>query len=222
MLRIRVVILIFSLSAIGCDFQQKTQPSVLVVAVEGLSFESISCDSDATNERIIKDLKPFCEESVRFSHAFAPSTMSQATMSSLMTGLYPFDHGVHHNGAEFLPARMHTLAEGALGKGYHTLFVSGGAPIWRKSGLAQGFEIFDDTMDISPGHYYRPSGDVVKVATNWLEHESPNTPFLGVMYLSDLQFPQIATKNDEGEVREKTSDAQLEEVADSLASLCTG
>lgn len=219
MLLFRWISIAIMIALVSCELPRENQSSVLVVAVEGLSFDSLSCDADEITDRTFDGIRPFCEEAVRFSHAFAPSTMSQATMSSLMTGLYPFDHGVHHNGSDFLSAKFRTLAEGALSKGYHTLFVSGGAPIWRKSGLAQGFEVFDDTMDISLGNYYRPAGEVVKLAINWIDHESPSNPFLGVLFLSDLQFPQITTRTREGEVREKTADAQLEEVAESLGSL---
>jgi hypothetical protein len=216
---IRCLSVILILILMGCEFKHETQPSVLVIAVEGLSFESLSCDADETSERTQEGIRPFCEEAVRFSHAFAPSTMSQATMASLMTGLYPIDHGVHHNGGEFLSAHFRTLAEVALSKGYHTLFVSGGAPIWRKSGLAQGFEVFDDSVDIAPGTYYRSARDVIKTARSWIEHDSPSSPFLTVLFLSDLQFPQMTTYTREGEVREKSADAQIEEVAESVGSL---
>lgn len=211
--------LIFLISLAGCDLPRAKQPSILVVAVEGLSFDSLSCDSDEIDDRAYEGIRTLCEEGVRFSHAFAPSTMSQATMASLLTGLYPFDHGVHNNGSQFLSAKFKTLGEGALAKGYHTLFVSGGAPIWRKSGLAQGFEVFDDAMDIAPGTYYRPAEEVVRLAINWIEHDAGRAPFFSVLFLNDLQFPQISTKTLEGEVREKSADAQLEEVAESVQTL---
>jgi hypothetical protein len=210
MRRVAVRHLVHSISAIslvllwsGCDLPRESQPSVLVVAVEGLNFGALSCDSDEANGRFSENLRPFCEETVRFSHAFAPSTLAQPTMSSLMTGLYPIDHGVHNNGSDFLSAKFRTVAEAALNRDFHTLFVSGGAPIWRKSGLAQGFEVFDDVMDISIGNYYRPANEVVRIATNWADHESSNTPFFMTLYLNDLQF----------------SDNQVEHVTDSLAKL---
>lgn len=214
-----LVNLVFLISLVSCELPRASQPSILVVAVEGLSFESLSCDSDEEGDRTYQGIRALCEEGVRFSHAYTPSTMSQATMASLLTGLYPFDHGVHHNGSQFLSARFRTLAEGALTKGYHTLFVSGGAPIWRKSGLAQGFEIFDDAMEISSTNFYRPAGEVVKLATNWFDHEVGNAPFLAVLFMNDLQFPQITTRTAEGELREKSTDAQLEEVAESVEAL---
>lgn len=201
-------------SLAGCELARDREPSILVIAVEGLGFESLSCDTDES-----ENLKAFCEESVRFSHAFTPSPLSQATMTSLLTGLYPLDHGVRHNGDNFLSARFRTLAEGGLTRNYHTLFVSGGPPIWRKSGLAQGFEVFDDTMDLGPGVYYRPAEEVVRLATRWIDEQDDGRPTLSVLFVADLQFPGIATKTSEGEVRELSRKAQLEEVVESLGGL---
>ena len=202
----------------GCELNRSRQPSVLVIAVEGLGFEALGCDSEQ-GESSSEGLSAFCEESVRFSHAYAPSTMTVSTLASLMTGLYPNDHQVRNNGPDFLSARFRTLAEGALGKKYRTLFVSGGAPVWRKSGLAQGFEVFDDQVDVGPGLYYRPAEDVFRIATHWMDVDANGAPVFSVMFLADLQFPQIATKTDDGEIREKSSAAQLEEVTESLGYL---
>lgn len=198
----------------ACELTRDAQPSILLVAVEGLSFESVSCDSEE-----LEGLKAFCEESVRFSHAYTPSTMSQAAMASLLTGLYPFDHGVRHNGDGFLSARFRTLGEGALSRHYRTHFVSGGPPIWRKSGLAQGFEVFNDTMDLAPSVYYRPASEVVRLATQWIEAQDDGSPILSVLFFADLQFPETSTVTRDGEVREKSAKAQLAEVIESTGEL---
>jgi hypothetical protein len=205
----------------ACDLPRSSQPSVLVVAVEGLGFDKLSCDTESSPAAgpEASAFEILCQESVRFSHAYSPSTMSQATLASVMTGLYPFDHGVHHNGSDFLSAHSRTLAEGALSKGYRTLFVSGGAPIWRKSGLAQGFEIFDDNVDVALGTYYRPAADVFRIATSWLESEVGGKPFLTFAYLADLQFPQVATHSKDGETREKSAAGQLEEINESMGEI---
>ncbi len=219
MLMRRVVLLTLSIFITvglvgGCELARETQPSVLVIAVEGLGFESLSCDAED-----LEGLKIFCEESVRFSHAFTPSNMSQAAMASLLTGLYPFDHGVRHNGDNFLSARFQTLAEGALARRFRTQFVSGGPPLWRKSGLAQGFEVFDDAMDLGAGVYYRPAGEVVRLATRWLDEQTDGRPTLSVLFMADLQFPEFATRTAEGVLRETSEEGQVQEVVESLGTL---
>lgn len=212
-------VIVISLGALvsltSCEFRHDNKPSILVIAVEGLGFDSVNCDTEEGEEGI----QVFCGEAVRFSHTYTPSTMSQAGVASLLTGLYPFDHGVHHNGSDFLSAQMQTLGEVALAKGYRTIFVSGGPPIWRKSGLAQGFEVFDDSMDLGLGTYYRPVRDVFRIFMNWLDQQNENSPFVAFTFLSDLQFGSIATVDDEGEVREKSAVGQLEEIDESLSGL---
>jgi hypothetical protein len=216
MRRVVQAILLAAMVLPGCEFNPRSRPSILVVAVEGLGFDSLGCDSEQNDDGGYEGLRALCGEAVRFSHAFSPSTMSQASMASLLTGLYPVDHGVRNNGGDFLSARFQTLGEAALGRGYHTLFVSGGPPLWRKSGLAQGFEIFDDVVDVTPGLYYRPAGDVFRTVTRWIDQDTGTQPFLAVLFLADLQFPDIATRTDEGEIREKSPQAQLAEVIESF------
>lgn len=205
----------------GCNFTAESKPSILVVTVEGLGLDSFNCESDQLAERDMAGFKAFCEESIRFSHAFAPSSMSQPTLSSLLTGQNPIDHGVHHNGSQFLTASIETLPEVAVRNGFRTLFVSGGPPIWRKSGLVQGFEIFDDYVDVAPGRYYRPVGEVFQVFQSWLTREVESSPFLSVLYLPDLQFSVFATKATDGETRERSIRGQIAQVGESLGQLVT-
>lgn len=203
----------------GCELPRGGRPSVLVIAVEGLGVDAVPCDNEEVEAPGHQGFQVLCQEGVRFTHAFAPSTMSQATMASLLTGLFPFEHGIRNNGSVFLPARYKTLAEDALEKRYHTLFVSGGPPMWRKSGLAQGFEVFDDVMDLSPGNFYRPAPEVFKIATQWMDQNDDGRPFFTILFLADLQFPTVATTDDEGEARERSRAGQLEEIDESAGQL---
>lgn len=208
-----------ALTLASCEFPRETRPSVLLIAVEGLGFNTLNCDAEELGESSLEGLKVLCDEFVRFSHAYTPSTLSQPAMASAVTALYPFDHGVRHNGSDFLSARFRTVAEVANSKRYSTLFVSGGPPIWRKSGLAQGYEIFDDIVDPTPALPYRPAGEVVRAASNWMDQQADGRPFFLTLFLSDLQFPFVATVTDSNEVREKSAASQVAEVMESLNTL---
>lgn len=199
----------------GCEFRRDNRPSILVIAVENLGFDSVSCES----EDDIAGFDTFCEEGIRFTHAFTPSTMSQSALSSILTGMYPTRHNVHNNGGDFLSARFRTVAEAANDKRYRTGFISGGPPIFRKSGLSQGFEYFDDNLDLALDHYYRPSGEIVSTFEDWLNKDVSSSPYLAFLYLADLQFPDAPTFTNEGNLREKTVESQLQAVGESLQSL---
>lgn len=223
MLRVKKIfpwgILFFSGLA-GCGWRGGTSPSILVIAVEYLGFDSFSCaNEDIASIRDFSGFKSFCEESVRFTHAYTPSVMSQSTLASLMTGRYPFEHGVWHNGSQFLPATARTAAEVAVRKHYRTAFFSGGPPLWRKSGLAQGFEVFEDNVKPRLSLPYRPVEENFAEFISWLKREAGKSPFFSVIYVPDLQFPSIPTHNDMGEIREKSNTGQLRELGESLSSL---
>jgi Sulfatase len=143
------------------------QPSTLVIMIESLGFNSFSCgETTGTSEEVL--FEGFCRESVRFTHAYAPSPMSQPTIASIMTGLYPIEHGVRHNGALSLSTQYQTVGEAAKAKGFRTSFFSGGPPIFRRSGFNQGFDLFDDNVPVNMKQIYRPASQVSQLFLNWL------------------------------------------------------
>jgi hypothetical protein len=208
-----------SLVLASCSWKAQQQPSVLVIFVENLSFSSVSCSERVSVEPSLSGLQSLCNESLRFTHAYAPSTLSQATLASVLTARYPQDHGVRHNGAQFISAKLNTVGEVARQRGYRTSFFSGGAPIWRKSGLNQGFEVFDDTFAPSLKSSYRPMGEIFRAFLNWRDIESAHSHFFSMLYLPDLQFIDAATVNELGEARVSSFKGQVEELDGSLGQL---
>jgi arylsulfatase A-like enzyme len=189
-----------------------------VILVEDLGFGSFSCGEDSRPEQA-PGFEAFCEEAVRFTHAYTPSTMSQATVASILTGLYPREHSVRHNGPVGLNPAIETVAEVAKRRGYQTSFFSGGPPIWRRAAFNQGFDLFDDTISVSLRHLYRPASEVINLFLGWQETEAPHGRFFSMLYFSDLQFLDEPTVNELGDVRENSYHSQVEAVGQSLANL---
>jgi hypothetical protein len=203
----------------GCSWQASRQPSILVIAVEGLHSEAFVCDE--SDPELLEGLGLLCQDGVRFTHAYSPSVMSQATLASILTGLYPIHTKVQHNGPNFLSEKFVTVAEAAVEKQYRTAFFSGGPPIWRKAGLDQGFELFEDNVVVKPGELFRPVQRNFELFKNWLEDSVGPSPFLSFIFLPDLQFAYRVTTNDLGQERAKTYESQLREISESLASLAS-
>lgn len=145
--------------------------------------------------------------------------MSQSAIGSIFTALDPYEHGLRHNGAQTLPAKYDTVAEVALSRGYRTSFFSGGPPVWRRSGLAQGFEVFDDNVSVGLKSFYRPAFEVVRSFLNWQASEASRDKFLSFLFFSDLQFIDTATTNEFGEERESSFLSQLAAVDEALGAL---
>ncbi len=213
-----VISLAFAIILSGCQWQQERAPSLLVIAVNSLGSQEASCHENAL-EIESSGIQNFCQESVRFTHTYSTSPMAQSALASLLTGLYPDSHGVWHNGSQFVSGNISTVAELALKKNYRTSFFSGGPPIWSKSGLRQGFELFDDNIMLALGRYYRPVLENFNLFLRWLDDLETYESFFSVQFLPDLQFSEAATYTDTGEARKKSIESQIAEIDESLAYL---
>ncbi|MCB0347968.1 MAG: sulfatase-like hydrolase/transferase [Bdellovibrionales bacterium] len=203
------------LCVLGCSSGQNEKPSYLLIAVEKLPFSGSLCSQTITAEQSKDAFDLLCNEAIRFTHMYTPSTQSQAALTSVLTGLYPNEHKVWHNGNVYLKESYVTAPELLYKNGWRTALFSGGGAIWRKSGLAQGFNYFDDTFPMHWNSYYRPAKKSMDAYFDWLD-DNPNKPFFAVIYLPDLLFPSISTQDEEGLKRESTYEGQYRSLLDSL------
>lgn len=186
---------------------------MLVIAVDELTFTDVTCRQD-DNEG--SGFQLLCNESVRFTHAYSPSTLSVPALSSLLTGLYPYQHKVRHNGGPGLAAEVETVAEMALKKDYRTSFYSGGAPVFRRSGLHQGFEMFDDNLIPNFPSLFRPFKKSADNFLTWLKQDVAGDAFFTFIYVPDLIFTTNPTTTELGELRNLSFESQLDELDETL------
>ena len=201
----------------GCQFRSGPQPSVLVIMVGDLGFGSFSCGEGDVPKT--SGFQVFCDEAVRFTHAYVPSVLGQPSAASVVTARYPHEHGVRHNGPGFLPAREQTVVEAALDAGFRTSFFSGGPPIWRRGGFNQGAETFDDSVPVLQGKLYRTASTMAGMFINWLDAEAQRQRFFSFLFFPDPQFTDATTTNALGEVRESSYQSQIDEVDEALGYL---
>jgi len=210
------VVLAVSLVLTSC--QPTSNNSVLVIAVHDLNVLDILCNEDMTNANR-SGFEILCKESVRFTHAFNPSVLAVPTLASILTGVFPFQHRVRNNGQPGLDPQFTTVAEYALAKKYRTAFFSGGPPVWRKSGLNQGFELFDDNVIPTSLSLYRPFSFSRKSLMQWLRQDVGHSSFFAMIYVPDLIFTNTVTKNEFGEARNLSHESQLDELDSNLFQL---
>lgn len=176
---------------------------------------SVNC-IDNESKTYLENL--ICDEFVRFSHAFTPSTLAQPALASVLTGMYPFQHNVWNNGSSFLSEKHWTISELAQERGYRTAFFSGGGSIWRKSGFAQGFEVFDEYDFYKNKKAYRDAKTISDSFLRWQGSQSKKS-FFSFLHFADLLFPTEITKDDLGVERSLTKASQLLEWKESVGGL---
>jgi hypothetical protein len=220
-----VIVCLLSFAALAaCQFSQfnrRKGSQIIVIMVENLGVQQINCShsedsSSDTTQR--SGISLMCRESIRFTHAFTTSPMSGPAMASLLTGQYPMEHGLRHHGLSFLPASSETLPEKAQSLGFSTAFFSGGAPALRKYNLQQGFDLFDDSINLSQNNVFRNFEQSLELFKDWLK-ENGRHPYLSFFYVPDLLFSDTPTQSDQAEARDLTFESQLAEFDENLFHL---
>jgi arylsulfatase A-like enzyme/predicted Zn-dependent protease len=125
--------------------------------------------------------------SIVYDRCYSPVPLTLPSQVSLMTGLYPFYHGIRINGTAALDANAVTLAEILRSAGYTTGAVVGAYVLDARFGLDQGFDAYDDDLPSNPApskffYVERNAEAVTDAALDWLEEAGDGPLFLWVHY----------------------------------------
>lgn len=132
-------------------------------------------------------------EGLVFESAHASNVVTLPSHANILTGLYPYQHGVRENAGFRLDARFPTLATLLSQRGHATGAFVAAFPLDSRYGLNRGFDVYDDRYPPSPSPYdfelqERPGTEVVALARQWYEKERGRKRFLWV-HLYDPHAP---------------------------------
>ncbi len=182
-------------SASGNESQDLATTNLLLITVDTLRADAISytgrklgqtptIDRLAANGRV-------------FVNTRAHSVTTLPSHASILTGLYPYEHGARENGGFKLDPAPATLATLARSVGYRTAAFVGAFPLDSRFGLDRGFEVYDDdfpargvdrVMQQIGGYSERPATTVVERAWAWWEEHRGQRRFLWI-HLYDPHVP---------------------------------
>lgn len=97
---------------------------------------------------------------LRFDLALAHAPTTLSSHASMFTGLDPHGHAVPRNGIP-LEDRYDTVAERLAAAGWDTLAVVAASAVDHKTGIEQGFRLFDDDLDVEHTRRYEATADGV-------------------------------------------------------------
>ena len=152
------------------------RPSILLVTLDTTRADMAGPEAagDAT-----PNLTDLARRGTWFSQAYATAPMTLPAHASMLTGLYPAEHGIHEN-ARFLDEAHVLLAERLRAVGYRTAAFVSGLPLDRQFGLGRGFERYDDEM--GPGGAERAASATTDRALEWLAGMGGGPIFVWVHY----------------------------------------
>jgi arylsulfatase A-like enzyme len=173
--------------------------NLLLITIDTLRADHLGCYGN----QLVKtpNLDAIAGQSLFFENAIAPAPLTLPSHTTLMTGRYPYHHGVRDN-AGSVPSKENTLAE-ILGKnGFHTYAFVSGFPLEHRFGLNQGFDHYDDAFPRGKNrnldfHSERTADATAKAVLEtkfvepyfiWIHFYDPHAPYLNGGYKGEIQF----------------------------------
>jgi arylsulfatase A-like enzyme/Tfp pilus assembly protein PilF len=156
---------------------------IILITIDTLRADSVGF---AGNTRVKTPfLDRIAAEGVVFSNAHAHNVVTLASHTNIVTGLYPYQHGVRDNSGFKLDPRHETIGMMLRRAGYTTGAFVGAFPLDSRFGLNQGFDVYDDNygkgsagLDFSLQE--RPATAVLDAATRWWNANAGKKRFMWV------------------------------------------
>ncbi|MBU4251518.1 MAG: sulfatase-like hydrolase/transferase, partial [Candidatus Omnitrophica bacterium] len=164
---ILLISLIFGLLAIAlAEANSLDKPNVLFISIDALRPEHVACYGYERDTSF--NINRLAKEGVFFRKAIAQSSVARTSVPSMLTGMYPKNHGVYWFGDTINP-RIATLAEVLKKAGYRTMggSVGGRLNYLIGHGVNRGFDKF---MDFSKDE------EIAPWISQWI-NGSNKTPF---------------------------------------------
>jgi arylsulfatase len=155
-------------------------PSIVLITIDTLRADHLGAYGHPLETS--PNLDAFAEEAVVFEGVLAAGGTTTPSHLSLLTGLYPHQHGVLGNRtvlrAPFRSAPgVHTVAELLARSGYATAGVVSATPVKRMTGMAAGFGAW-----VQPGRPSWPCDRTASRAVGWLRRHEVEPFFLWVHF----------------------------------------
>jgi arylsulfatase A-like enzyme/tetratricopeptide (TPR) repeat protein len=187
-------------------------PDVVLITIDTLRADALGF---AGNARVrTPNLDRLASEGLVFTGAHAHNVMTLPSHANILTGLYPYQHGIRDNEGFRLDSKIPTLATMLAEKGYATAAVIGAFPLDSRFGLSRGFGLYDQKYPQGAHEYdfsvaERPAPEVVAAARSWYSGNAGRPRLLWV-HIYDCHSPHVPPP---ALAREYAGDPYLGEVA---------
>lgn len=168
-------------------------PNVLLITLDTTRADHIGCyGADFARTPVLDKL---AAEGVLFERSYTPVPLTLPSHATMLTGLYPPEHGLRINAQKALDPSIPTLAEKFHQRGYNTSAFIASYVLNSTFGLSRGFMHYDD--DVADGekgepgvHQLRSARQIVDAALSWLTFtEKDRNPFFAWVHIVDPHMP---------------------------------
>ncbi len=170
---------------VGCNGKPEpgaSAPNILIISMDTTRADHVGCYG--YQEIKTPNIDGLARDGVLFEQAYSVQPVTLPAHTSIMTGKYPFHHGVRDNNIYRLADSHTTLAEILTRQGYLTTAFIASYILNHKFGLDQGFRYYNDRFVIPKQKGKLPvdrrASEISFLAQDWLnavEDERGEHPF---------------------------------------------
>jgi arylsulfatase A-like enzyme/Tfp pilus assembly protein PilF len=169
------------------------RPPVIIISIDTLRSDHLPTYGYHGVETPAIDA--FAREAIVFDSAFSHCPLTLPSHATILTGLLPADNGVRDNMGFKLDPTKPTLAEILGRNGYATGAAVSAYVLRRETGIARGFEFFDDHIperaDQSLGGIQRSGNETEAIAEKWIGAHA-GQPLFFLLHLYEPHAPYDA------------------------------
>lgn len=157
----------------AASFERRADQNVLLITIDTLRADALSSYGGPAKT---PNLDALAAAGTRFDFAHAHAVLTRPSHASILTGTYPFQHGVRDHSGYRLKAGLPTIATMLKAQGFATGAFVGAVPLERRFGLDGGFDEYDDRFGRTGNNSdftlaERPAGEVVEAALKWIHQQ---------------------------------------------------
>lgn len=222
----KIVFVAALLVLIGCHRKEAAsdlkaaQRDVILITIDTLRADSLGFAGKTDVKTPFLD--SLAARGVVFMNAHAHNVITLPSHVNILTGLYPFQHGVRENAGFTLDPKTPTVATLLKPLGYTTGAFVGAFPLDARFGLNQGFDTYDDNYGKGESSVdfivpERRADAVLKAATTWWGSHDHEKRFMWV-HLYDPHAPYQPPEPFQSEYRGKEYLGEIAYVDSQLAA----
>ena len=170
---------------------QRVSRDVVLVTIDTLRFDAVGFDGNTRGTT--PNLDRLAAEGRVFTSAHAHNVLTLPSHTNILTGLYPYQHGVRDNSGFRLDRKVPTAATLLGSRGYATGAFVSAFVLDGRYGLSRGFQTYEELyrhVDVPLDFEIEQSrgGDVAAAAVTWYRANAGKPRFLWV-HLYDPHAP---------------------------------
>jgi arylsulfatase A-like enzyme/Flp pilus assembly protein TadD len=164
---------------------------IILITIDTLRADSVGF---AGNTKVKTPfLDSLAARGIVYTNAHAHNVVTLPSHVNILTGLYPYQHGVRDNAGFVLDPKIPTLATMLKQSGWATGAFVGAFPLDSRFGLNHGFDVYDDNYGKGDARVHfviqeRIAGEVLRPAMKWWSDNAGRKRFMWI-HLYDVHAP---------------------------------